>query len=202
MTKVEDIDVSNISDTDFIAAAKEKIGEIQKNDKKLLVKDTFIKIFKYAGDYAKLKSKDIKAAAQSKRCECFGTDHKAYLAALQSTVQEEEKAYEASSVALFDELAISPEMFERSQQLHMQDPSVQMELFNLGIKMEQPAGSAPADLARETVIKLVMESNDYAFELFKKEYTDVMAKDPMIMPVLISAIAHDWVFKNHNWTEE
>ena len=24
----------------------------------------------------------------------------------------------------------------------------------------------------------------------------------MIMPVLISAIAHDWVFKNHQWTEE
>jgi hypothetical protein len=24
----------------------------------------------------------------------------------------------------------------------------------------------------------------------------------MIMPVLISAIAHDWVYKNHNWKEE
>jgi len=93
-------------------------------------------------------------------------------------------------------------MFERSQQLHMQDPSVQMELFNLGIKMEQPAGSAPAGLNREKVIELVMQSNDYAFDLFKKEYTSVMAKDPMIMPVLISAIAHDWVYKNHQWTEE
>lgn len=125
-----------------------------------------------------------------------------YLEALQATVQEEEKAYEASSVALFDELSITPEMFERSQQLHMQDPSVQMELFNLGIKMEQPAGSAPAGLNREKVIELVMQSNDYAFDLFKKEYTSVMAKDPMIMPVLISAIAHDWVYKNHQWTEE
>jgi len=47
-----------------------------------------------------------------------------------------------------------------------------------------------------------MKSNDYAFDLFKKEYTDIMTKDPMIMPVLISAIAHDWVFKNHEWTEE
>jgi len=84
----------------------------------------------------------------------------------------------------------------------MQDPSVQMELFNLGIKMEQPAGAAPADLTREKVIELVMSSNDYAFDLFKKEYTDVMLKDPMIMPVLISAIAHDWVYKNHQWTEE
>jgi len=60
MTKVEDIDLSNITDAEFVAAAKEKVGEIVKNEKKLLVKDTFIKIFKYAGDYAKLKSKDIK----------------------------------------------------------------------------------------------------------------------------------------------
>jgi hypothetical protein len=29
-----------------------------------------------------------------------------------------------------------------------------------------------------------------------------MTKDPMIMPVLISAIAHDWVYKNHTWKEE
>jgi hypothetical protein len=63
MTKVVDIDLSNISDEAFVEKAIENIGEIVKNDKKLLVKDTFIKIFKYAGDYAKLRSKDIKAAA-------------------------------------------------------------------------------------------------------------------------------------------
>jgi len=47
-----------------------------------------------------------------------------------------------------------------------------------------------------------MQSNDFAFDLFKKEYLDVMQKDPMIMPVLISAVAHDWVYKEHKWTEE
>lgn len=77
-----------------------------------------------------------------------------------------------------------------------------MELFNLGIKMEQPNSKAPEELKKEMVISLVKESNDFAFDLFKKEYIDQMAKDPMIMPVLISAIAHDWVYKNHNWTEE
>jgi hypothetical protein len=84
----------------------------------------------------------------------------------------------------------------------MQDPAIQMELFNVGIKMEQPAGKAPEELTKEKVTEMVMQSNDYAFDLFKKEFTEVMTKDPMIMPVLISAIAHDWVFKNHNWTEE
>ena len=50
------------------------------------MKDTFIKIFKYAGDYAKLRSKEIKAAAQEQRCCHFGADHKKYLEALQKTV--------------------------------------------------------------------------------------------------------------------
>ena len=77
-----------------------------------------------------------------------------------------------------------------------------MELFNLGIKMEQPAGKAPEDLTKVSVIDLVKKSNDFAFDLFKNKYVEQMSKDPMIMPVLISAIAHDWVFKNHSWKEE
>ena len=77
-----------------------------------------------------------------------------------------------------------------------------MELFNLGIKMEVPATNAPETLSKEAIIKLVIDSNDYAFDLFKKHYLDVMSKDPMIMPVLISALAHDWVFKNHQWSED
>lgn len=129
-------------------------------------------------------------------------DNKLYLDALQKTVQEEEKIYEQSSNIIFEKLCITPENFERSQQALMQDPAVQMEIFNLGIKMEQPAGKAPEGLNKETVIQLVTQSNDYAFDLFKKEYLDVLQKDPMIMPVLISAIAHDWVYKEHKWTEE
>lgn len=77
-----------------------------------------------------------------------------------------------------------------------------MELFNLGIKMEQPAGKAPEDLAKERVIELVKESNDFAFDLFKKQYLDQMMQDPMMVPVLVSAIAHDWVSSNHNISEE
>ena len=79
-----------------------------------------------------------------------------------------------------------------------------MEMFNLGIKMEKPNGKTPEGLQKEATVDLVKKSNDFAFELFKKEYLSMMAQDPMIMimPVLISAIAHDWVFKNHKWTEE
>jgi hypothetical protein len=87
MTKVTEIDINNgISDEEFVEKACEAIGEIKKNDNKTLTKDTFIRIFKYTGDFAKLRSKDIKQKAQEIRCEHFGVDNKLYLDALQKTV--------------------------------------------------------------------------------------------------------------------
>lgn len=97
MTKIDDIDISNITEEDFLKQAVEKIGAVKKNDNKTLHKDTFIKIFKYTGDFAKLRSKGIKQKSQEERATHFDSDHKKYLEALQKTVQEEEKAYEASS---------------------------------------------------------------------------------------------------------
>jgi len=124
MTKIEEIDLANMTEEEFLEKAIDHIGEVKKTENKTLSKDTFIRIFKYTGDYAKLRSKGIKAAAQEARCEFFGEDHKKYLEALQKTVSEEEKAYEASSQVIFDKLCITPENFERSQQSLMQDPSV------------------------------------------------------------------------------
>ena len=60
MTKIDDIDITNISEEDFVKKVVENIGEIKKNENKTLHKDTFIKIFKYTGDFAKLRSKGIK----------------------------------------------------------------------------------------------------------------------------------------------
>jgi P2-related tail formation protein len=136
MTKVEDIDLTNVTEEEFIEKAVKAIGEIKKNENKTLSKDSFIRIFKYTGDFAKLRSRGMKAKAQEERIAHFDSNHQEYLKALQANVQAEEKAYEASSQVIFDKLFISQENFERSQQQLMQDPSVQMELFNLGIKME------------------------------------------------------------------
>ena len=57
----------------------------------------------------------------------------------------------------------------------MYDPYASMELFNMGIGMEQPSVTPPENLSKETTVTLVKESNDYAFELFKKEYMDQIA---------------------------
>ena len=60
MTKIDEIDMNNISEEEFVKKVVENIGEIKKNENKTLHKDTFIKIFKYTGDFAKLRSKGIK----------------------------------------------------------------------------------------------------------------------------------------------
>lgn len=60
---VENIDIDNITEEEFVKIAVEKILPIQKTPNKTLSKETFIKIFKYTGDYAKIKSRDLKIKA-------------------------------------------------------------------------------------------------------------------------------------------
>jgi len=104
---------------------------------------------------------------------------------------------------MFEKLCITPECFERTQQVLMNDPYVSMELFNLGISMEQPAKSQPPEvLTSQKTIELVKASNDFAFQRFKDKYMDETLNDPMIMPVLISSMAFDWVKLNHQISEE
>jgi hypothetical protein len=197
-----DILTDTISEEEFLEKAMETIGPIKKTEKKTLQKDTFIKVFKYTGDFAKLKNKELKKQAQEKRCEHFGKDPAHYLTSLKMNIDEEEKAYESSSTIMFDKLCITTECFEKTQQELMSDPYISMELFNLGISMEQPSAKCPEALTSDKTVQLVKESNDYAFDLFKKEYISQMSADPMMMPVLISAIAHDWVKVNHGFTED
>lgn len=47
---------------------------------------------------------------------------------------------------MFDKLCISQECFERTQQELMNDPYISMELFNMGIAMEQPNSVTPEAL--------------------------------------------------------
>lgn len=49
---------------------------------------------------------------------------------------------------------------------------------------------------------MVKASNDFAFQRFKDKYMDETLNDPMIMPVLISSMAFDWVKLNHQISEE
>lgn len=193
---------SELKEDEFLEETIKAIGEIKKTPKKLLEKETFVRVFKYVGDFAKYRSKSQKQIAQDKRMEHFEVDGKKYLEQLQKTIQEEEEFYEQSSNIIFERLCISPECFQRTQKDLMNDQDVSMQLFELGITMEKPSGNIKEELSKEKTIELVLESNNFAFDYFEKNYLEQLQKDPMMMPVLISAIAHDWVKKNHGHNED
>ncbi len=201
--EMESIEVTeNMTDDEFLDKAADIIGPLKKTKTKTLHKDSFIKVFKYCGEFAKMRSKDIKKDAQVKRSVFFEKDSKAYLKALVETVQQEEGIFESSSNLMFEKLCITPECFERSQQEMMMDPMVSMELFQMGLNMEKPSSPAPQELNKEKTVEIVKASNDYAFDLFKKDYMNQMKADPLMTPVLISAIAHDMVFKKYGYPED
>jgi hypothetical protein len=112
---MDQIDIDTLTDDEFLNKAVEKIGEVKKTKNKTLTKDTFVKIFRMTGEYAKHKTKDIKKQAQISRIEHFGTDSKKYLAALKQGIQDEESTYQRTSEELFEKLCITPECFERTQ---------------------------------------------------------------------------------------
>jgi len=158
------------SEEEYLELALKHIGDVKKTDRNTLDKTSFIKVFKYTGDFAKLKNKTLKSTAQTNRSEYFDVDHMKYLDSLKATINDEEKAYEASANIMFDKLAISQACFEKTQQELMNDPYVSMELFNLGIAMEQPNTPAPEGLSADRTVELVKASNDFAFDLFQKNY--------------------------------
>jgi hypothetical protein len=51
---------ADLSEEDFVVAAVKAIGELKKTPKKTLDKESFIKVFRYTGDFAKLKGRELK----------------------------------------------------------------------------------------------------------------------------------------------
>jgi len=57
------INTDGISEEEFVVQAIAAIGTVKKTPRHTLEKETFIKIFKYTGDFAKLKNKTMKVDA-------------------------------------------------------------------------------------------------------------------------------------------
>jgi len=54
---------TDVSEEEFVVRAVEAIGELKKTPQKTLDKESFIKVFRYTGDFAKMKGRDLKAKA-------------------------------------------------------------------------------------------------------------------------------------------
>ena len=53
----------------------------------------------------------------------------------------------------------------------------------------------PEELDKETAIALLKESNDHAFSQLTKEYYKLLqGKDPFLIPMILSALSHDYVY--------
>lgn len=52
-----------VSEEEFVELAVEAIGKLNKTANKTLDKDSFIKVFRYTGDFAKMKGRELKAKA-------------------------------------------------------------------------------------------------------------------------------------------
>ena len=52
LTKVEHIDYKDLTEEQFLDKIVTAVGEIEKHENKTFKKDSVIKIFKYAGDFA------------------------------------------------------------------------------------------------------------------------------------------------------
>ena len=50
-----------MSESEFLEKAMDVIGTLNKTPRKTLDKDSFIKVFKYTGEFAKLKCADLKS---------------------------------------------------------------------------------------------------------------------------------------------
>lgn len=73
-----------------------------------------------------------------------------------------------------------------------------MESFNIVLEWDKPDCKTPAELTKDKTTDLLLKANDFAFEIIKKNFIMDIGKDPMVMPLLVSALGHDWVFANHN----
>lgn len=85
-TEFTTIDTTDIDEEGFLKAAIDAIGSVTKAADKTLDKDTFIKVFKYTGDFAKFKNTELKKEAQTKRCGFFNEDPQKYLVALKTNI--------------------------------------------------------------------------------------------------------------------
>lgn len=82
------------------------------------------------------------------------------------------------------------------------DPQAQMESFNIVLSWDKPKCSIPEALTRDVCCDLVMKANDFAFDIIKSNFVDAVCADQMVMPLLVSAIGHDWVLQNHKFKED
>ena len=78
----------------------------------------------------------------------------------------------------------------------MNDPLSSLEIFNMGITSEQVEVET-RKIEKNRFLQMVRDANDFSFGMYKKRFFKTLEKDPMMMPVIITAIGEDWIMMKH-----
>lgn len=163
--------------------------------------DSMIDMMKMIADFAKMKFTSINEKAQKERLEFYLKNDDEYLDIIRKTLTEEELNYNFCTNAVLSRLEVTKEMFQKTERDLMMDPIRQMELLEKGIETENDDIEIPEDLTKKRTITIIKEANDISFEKFKELHNKIMAMDPMLIPVVISCLSHDYITKKYEYDE-
>ena len=57
---MENIDINKLSEEEFLNVAIERIGDVEKTKNKTIARESFVKIFRFTGEFAKYKCRELK----------------------------------------------------------------------------------------------------------------------------------------------
>lgn len=75
-----------------------------------------------------------------------------------------------------------------------------MELLETKEESEASEGH-PEDLTKERTIQLIKESNDSSLIKFRDFHYVIVQLDPMLIPVVISCLSHDYITQKYGYSE-
>jgi len=161
---------------------------------------SMLKIMKLIGEFAKTKNEEITQNAQSSRLEQYNKDDDKYIDIIRDTLQKEEMNYTYCTQAVLCKLRIPPDVFAKSEQEVISNPSLQFDLLNSEMP-EIDETPIPALLTRDTTIEIVKKANNIAFAKFRELNEKVQKIYPNLTHVIVSCLSHDFILDAYGYNE-
>ena len=164
--------------------------DLELTDQNTISKKSMMGMLKLISEFAKHRSRDLTDNSQRERLPHFDQDADKYIECVAGQMSKEEDNYNKCTAEVLTRLKITREQFIKTEQTLMMDPLAQMEMLEKGMESdnEYEGIEIPSDLTRERVIEIIKDSNDKGFEKFKAMLQQVQAKDPMLVPIVISCL--------------
>ena len=108
--------------------------------------------------------------------------------------------YTYCTQAVLCKLRIPPDVFAKSEQEVISNPSLQFDLLNSEMP-EIDETPIPALLTRDTTIEIVKKANNIAFAKFRELNEKVQKIYPNLTHVIVSCLSHDFILDAYGYNE-